>query len=146
MVMVKTGRKPLTISRSASLSFYRSTSKTPSVIRPTSRENHSPSLQDSALTMKNTNKYSTRVSYSAMKSLINKISMSTSGNLSDSNAYSGSTVCTVLFNGTKVYCGNAGDSRAIKVAFQNTDTHHAGSGSVTRPQQKSKDLNSNKIQ
>lgn len=30
---------------------------------------------------------------------------------------SGSTVCTVLFNGTKVYCGNAGDSRAIKVAF-----------------------------
>lgn len=29
---------------------------------------------------------------------------------------SGSTVCTVLFNGTKVYCANAGDSRAIKVA------------------------------
>jgi serine/threonine protein phosphatase PrpC len=50
---------------------------------------------------------------------------------------SGSTVCTVLFNGTKVYCGNAGDSRAIKVAFppganfndNNNSTHH---GSLTR--------------
>ena len=31
---------------------------------------------------------------------------------------SGSTVCTVIFNGTKVYCANAGDSRAIKVAIQ----------------------------
>ena len=30
--------------------------------------------------------------------------------------FSGSTVCTVLFNGTKVYCANAGDSRAIKVS------------------------------
>ena len=28
---------------------------------------------------------------------------------------SGSTVCTVIFNGTKVFCANAGDSRAIKV-------------------------------
>ena len=34
--------------------------------------------------------------------------------------FSGSTVCTVLFNGTKVYCANAGDSRAIKVAFTGT--------------------------
>jgi cGMP-dependent protein kinase len=46
---------------------------------------------------------------------------------------SGSTVCTVLFNGTKVYCGNAGDSRAIKVAFpssslsENGGAHHHGS-------------------
>ena len=30
---------------------------------------------------------------------------------------SGSTCCTVIFNGTKVLCGNAGDSRAIKVGF-----------------------------
>jgi len=37
--------------------------------------------------------------------------------LLDNHNYSGSTVCTVLFNGTKIYCGNAGDSRAIKVAF-----------------------------
>ena len=33
--------------------------------------------------------------------------------------FSGSTVCTVLFNGTKIYCANAGDSRAIKVAINN---------------------------
>ena len=33
------------------------------------------------------------------------------------NLFSGSTVCTVIFNGTKVYCANAGDSRAIKVAI-----------------------------
>lgn len=30
---------------------------------------------------------------------------------------SGSTCCTVIFNGTKILCGNAGDSRAIKVGF-----------------------------
>ena len=40
---------------------------------------------------------------------------------------SGSTVCTVIFNGTKVYCANAGDSRAIKVAI-----HPAEPGSLTR--------------
>jgi serine/threonine protein phosphatase PrpC len=45
--------------------------------------------------------------------------------------FSGSTVCTVLFNGTKVYCGNAGDSRAIKVAFTNPSSDHQG-GSLTR--------------
>jgi|TARA_B110000285_G_C15015979_1_gene559081 serine/threonine protein phosphatase PrpC len=28
---------------------------------------------------------------------------------------SGSTVCTVLFDGNRVHCANAGDSRAIKV-------------------------------
>jgi serine/threonine protein phosphatase PrpC len=27
----------------------------------------------------------------------------------------------VIFNGTKVYCANAGDSRAIKVAINGTD-------------------------
>lgn len=44
---------------------------------------------------------------------------------------SGSTVCTVIFNGTKVFCANAGDSRAIKVAFNNH--HDAGAGgSLTR--------------
>ena len=32
---------------------------------------------------------------------------------------SGTTCCTVLFDGTKVLCANAGDSRAIKVAIQN---------------------------
>jgi serine/threonine protein phosphatase PrpC len=36
---------------------------------------------------------------------------------------SGSTVCTVIFNGTKVYCANAGDSRAIKVAYVNNQEH-----------------------
>ena len=40
---------------------------------------------------------------------------------------SGSTVCTVLFNGTKVYCANAGDSRAIKVAFVGTQNEQGGS-------------------
>ena len=40
---------------------------------------------------------------------------------------SGSTVCTVIFNGTKVYCANAGDSRAIKVAIKNHDQ-----GSISR--------------
>jgi len=40
---------------------------------------------------------------------------------------SGSTVCTVLFNGTKVYCANAGDSRAIKVAI-----HPVEAGSLGR--------------
>jgi len=40
---------------------------------------------------------------------------------------SGSTVCTVIFNGTKVYCANAGDSRAIKVAI-----HPAEPGSLSR--------------
>lgn len=44
--------------------------------------------------------------------------------------FSGSTVCTVLFNGTKVYCANAGDSRAIKVAF--TGTQNEQGGSLTR--------------
>jgi serine/threonine protein phosphatase PrpC len=34
---------------------------------------------------------------------------------------SGSTVCTVIFNGTRVYCANAGDSRAIKVAIPNIE-------------------------
>jgi hypothetical protein len=49
--------------------------------------------------------------------------------------FSGSTVCTVLFNGTKVYCANAGDSRAIKVAFVGTQNEQGGS--LTR---KSKNL------
>jgi len=40
---------------------------------------------------------------------------------------SGSTVCTLLFNGTKIYCGNAGDSRAIKVSIKQQD-----SGSLNR--------------
>jgi serine/threonine protein phosphatase PrpC len=40
---------------------------------------------------------------------------------------SGSTVCTVIFNGTKVYCANAGDSRAIKVAILPAEP-----GSLTR--------------
>ena len=44
---------------------------------------------------------------------------------------SGSTVCTVIFNGTKVLCANAGDSRAIKVAFNNHHETGAG-GSLTR--------------
>ncbi len=30
---------------------------------------------------------------------------------------SGTTVCTLLFHGTKIICGNSGDSRAIKVGF-----------------------------
>jgi len=30
---------------------------------------------------------------------------------------SGTTVCTLLFQGTKIICANAGDSRAIKVGF-----------------------------
>ena len=30
-------------------------------------------------------------------------------------------MCTVLFNGTKVYCANAGDSRAIKVEVAPSD-------------------------
>ena len=48
--------------------------------------------------------------------------MLTSGNnASLLNTFSGSTVCTVLFNGTKVYCANAGDSRAIKVGFNSQD-------------------------
>lgn len=41
----------------------------------------------------------------------------------------------MLFNGTKVYCGNAGDSRAIKVAFSGNSNHHNESvshGSLTR--------------
>lgn len=36
-------------------------------------------------------------------------------------------MCTVLFNGTKVICANAGDSRAIKVSVQNFDQ-----GSISR--------------
>ena len=36
-------------------------------------------------------------------------------------------MCTVLFNGTKVYCANAGDSRAIKVAFVGTQNEQGGS-------------------
>ena len=40
---------------------------------------------------------------------------------------SGSTVCTLIFNGTKIYCANAGDSRAIKVAIPPQDT-----GSLSR--------------
>lgn len=34
--------------------------------------------------------------------------------------YSGSTVCTAIFNGTKLYCANSGDSRAIKVGINST--------------------------
>jgi len=30
---------------------------------------------------------------------------------------SGSTVCTVLFDGTRLHCANAGDSRAIRVKY-----------------------------
>lgn len=33
---------------------------------------------------------------------------------------SGTTVCTVFFDGTTIHCGNAGDSRAIKVAIKET--------------------------
>lgn len=36
-------------------------------------------------------------------------------------------MCTVIFNGTKVYCANAGDSRAIKVAILPAEP-----GSLTR--------------
>ena len=32
---------------------------------------------------------------------------------------SGSTVCTVIFDGTRIHCGNCGDSRAIKVKIIN---------------------------
>jgi len=35
---------------------------------------------------------------------------------------SGSTVCTVLFDGTRLHCANSGDSRAIRVKFINDDT------------------------
>lgn len=34
---------------------------------------------------------------------------------------SGSTVCTVLFDGTRIHCANAGDSRAIRVKFLQGD-------------------------
>ena len=30
---------------------------------------------------------------------------------------SGSTVCTVLFDGTRLHCANSGDSRAIRVRY-----------------------------
>ena len=35
---------------------------------------------------------------------------------------SGSTVCTVYFEGTNIICANAGDSRAIKVSIINNDS------------------------
>ena len=35
---------------------------------------------------------------------------------------SGSTVCTVYFEGTRIMCANAGDSRAIKVSIINNDS------------------------
>jgi len=39
------------------------------------------------------------------------------GSTSFDVSLSGTTCCTLLFNGTRIYCGNAGDSRAIKVGF-----------------------------
>ena len=41
---------------------------------------------------------------------------------------SGTTVCTVFFDGTTVHCGNAGDSRAIKVAVKEDKTKRQQSG------------------
>ena len=69
----------------------------------------------------NTSSYFTDLLYNAMMNSIIPTSMFNWGKcsilMSYSLIYSGSTVCTVIFNGTKVYCANAGDSRAIKVAF-----------------------------
>lgn len=63
-----------------------------------------------------------KLMYNAMKNLIIPILMSILGKLSNIyRVFSGSTVCTVIFNGTKVYCANAGDSRAIKVAVIPSD-------------------------
>lgn len=46
---------------------------------------------------------------------------------------SGSTVCTVLFDGTRVYCANAGDSRAIKVKLTSAEKEETEVEVVAQP-------------
>ena len=36
---------------------------------------------------------------------------------------SGSTVCTVLFDGTRIHCANSGDSRAVMVKYIEQDNN-----------------------